>query len=85
VVEAASAADLLIHDSTFDESQRSLADEKSHATAADAARAAKEAGAKQLLLFHISGRYHDSAPLLAEAKAIFPNTLMAEDGMKIAL
>ena len=85
LVKAASAADLLIHDSTFDESQRELADEKSHATAADAARAAKEAGAKQLLLFHISGRYHDAAPLLEEAKKTFPNTLAAEDGMKITL
>jgi len=85
LVKAAENADLLIHDSTFDESSRELAKERSHATAGDAARAAKEANAKQLLLFHIGGRFHDTAPLLAEAKAVFANTLAAEDGMKITL
>lgn len=85
LVKAAEDADLLIHDSTFDESSRELAKERSHATAGDAAKAAKEAGAKQLLLFHIGGRFHDTAPLLAEAKAVFANTLVAADGMKLTL
>lgn len=85
LVKAAENADLLIHDSTFDETQRELAVERSHATAGDAARAAKEAHVKQLLLFHIGGRFHDPAPLLEEAKAIFQHVKVAEDGMKISL
>lgn len=85
LIKAAEGADLLIHDSTFDETQRELADERSHATAADAAKAAKESGAKQLMLFHIGGRFHDTTPLLQEAKAIFSNTLVAEDGLKLTL
>ncbi|VVB57636.1 Ribonuclease Z [uncultured archaeon] len=85
LVKAAEDADLLIHDSTFSEEERELADERSHATAADAARAAKEANAKQLLLFHIGGRFHSPEPLLEEAKKVFPHTSAAEDGMKISL
>ena len=85
LARAARGADLLIHDSTFDETQRVLADEKAHSTAADAARTAKEAKVKQLLLFHLSGRYRDPKPLLEEAKKIFPNTIAAEDGLKISL
>jgi len=85
LIRAAEGADLLIHDSTFDETQRELAKERSHSTAGDAARTAKEANVKQLLLFHIGGRFHDTAPLLAEAKAIFPHVKVAEDGMKLTL
>ena len=85
LARAAKGADLLIHDSTFDETQRPLADEKAHSTAADAARTAKEAKVKQLLLFHISGRYRDPAPLVEEAKKIFPHVIAAEDGLKISL
>lgn len=85
LARAARGADLLIHDSTFDETQRALADEKAHSTAADAAKTAKEAKVKQLLLFHLSGRYRDPAPLVEEAKKIFSNVLAAEDGLKIRL
>lgn len=85
LVHAARGADLLIHDSTFDETQRALADEKAHSTAADAAKTAAAAKVKQLLLFHLSGRYRDPKPLVEEAKKIFPNTIAAEDGLKITL
>jgi ribonuclease Z len=85
LVKAALNADLLIHDSTFSEDERELAKERSHSTASDAAKAAKEANVKELLLFHISGRFHETGKLLQEAKKIFPNTSVAEDGMKIVL
>jgi len=83
---AAKNCDLLIHESTFDESRRDLADEKFHSTAADAAKVAKAAGAKSLLLTHIGGKYSkDDTPLLEEAKKIFKNTSVAKDGLKIEL
>ncbi len=83
LVEAARGADLLIHESTFDSSMKDEAAERMHSTAADAATVAKEAGAKMLLLTHISPRYSDPTLLLEQARAIFPNTSVAEDGLAI--
>ena len=49
-----------------------------------AARVAVEAGARRLALTHISSRYNrDAAELLAEAKAVFPETIIARDGMTL--
>ncbi len=81
--KAAKGADLLIHEATFAEDKKEEAKEAQHSTAAQAAAIAKKAGVKMLLLTHISGRYRDTSLMLSEARKAFPNTRIAEDGMKI--
>ncbi|HTE20337.1 MAG TPA: ribonuclease Z, partial [Armatimonadota bacterium] len=78
-VELARDADLLIHEGTFDATMPDDAHRKGHSTVADAARVAVAAGVKQLVITHLSPRYGDVAPLLAQARAIFPNTRIARD------
>jgi len=85
VIEAAKGADLLIHDATFADDMREEGMEKKHATARDAAEAAKRAGAKRLILTHISNRYDDPSPLLKEAREVFENVEVASDGMEVLL
>lgn len=74
--------DLLYHEATYDSSLKDLAVTTCHSTAAEAAECAKEAGAAQLVIGHYSSRYKDLAPLLAEAKEIFPCTFLAKEGTK---
>lgn len=82
-VELARDVDLLIHEATYTEEFAAEAQQYGHSTAAQAARTARDAGARRLLITHFSTRYPDSTPLLQEARAIFPDTLVAEDLMEI--
>ena len=85
-IESSLGADLLIHEATFGEEEKDRAAETQHATAAEAAQVAKMAGAKRLALTHLSARYsRDAQQLLGEAQAIFPDTVIAKDGMVIEL
>lgn len=78
-------ADLLIHDSTFDDELSERATRDGHSTASQAAKVAKESNVKRLVLTHISARYKNPIHLVEQARTVFPRVDLAEDFMKIEL
>jgi len=84
-VQLARDSSLFICDATFGTELEREARARGHCTAAQAARMAADAGVERLLLTHISARYHDARPLLAEAVEVFADTAVASDLMEITL
>ena len=82
IVKISKNADLLIHDGTFLEED---VGSKAHADVKEAAKLAKRAKVKQLILTHISRRYTDIKELEEEAKKVFKNSKVAYDFMKVKL
>lgn len=78
VVEAATGADLLVHESTFCADERARARETGHSTAGEAALAAREAGVRMLALTHLSSRYH-GPDVAEEARQLFAATVVPRD------
>lgn len=83
LTEAASGADVLIHEATFSETEGERAIDTHHSTARQAGEAASSAGVKHLVLTHISNRYADNVEALAdEARSAYGGKVtVAEDGM----
>jgi ribonuclease Z len=77
--------DVLYHESTFLESEESLAQKTLHSTAKEAARIALKANVKQLILGHYSTRYESITLFKEEAETVFPEVLLAEDGKTFEL
>ena len=77
--------DLLYHETTFMQNKAENAREKQHSTTIEAATLAKKAHVKKLLIGHFSARYDDLQPLLDEAKSVFPETILAEDGITVTI
>lgn len=72
---------LLYHEATFMSDMAEIASLKMHSTSAQAAMVALNSGAGKLLLGHFSARYDNLLPLLEEAKSIFPESYLAEEGI----
>jgi ribonuclease Z len=81
ILPAIKGADLLYHETTFMNNREANAADKFHSTTGQAATIAMKAGVKKLLIGHYSARYDNLQPLLEEARAVFPDTELAEDGM----
>lgn len=72
--------DCLYHEATFRIEDLPRATKTHHSTAGQAAVLAREAGVSKLLIGHLSSRYDEAEPSLDEARAIFPETYLAEEG-----
>jgi ribonuclease Z len=85
--QAATGADLFIHEATFSDDEKERAAQTRHSTAREAGEMAKLANAERLLLTHISSRFHTAtSPLLAQAKATFQGPIeVANDGMQVEI
>lgn len=77
-VEAAAAAELLVHEATFTEEEAERARQTGHSTAAEAARLAVDAQVAMLALTHISTR-HTAREIRDEARGVFPGTVVPRD------
>lgn len=79
-LELASGVDLLICESTFLSQDEDKAHAHGHLTAAQAARIARDAGARKLVLTHFSQRYPTTRAFLDEAAPIHADVVAARDG-----
>ncbi|MFM1889153.1 MAG: hypothetical protein RL501_1440 [Bacteroidota bacterium] len=78
-------ANLLYHESTFLNSEKSLAKKTGHSTAEQAGMMAALAGVETLILGHFSTRYPSTKPFITEANLHFNRVVCAHEGMELSL
>jgi ribonuclease Z len=84
-VELARDADLLVCESTFLDREADLAETYTHLTAKQAARIARTAGARRLVLTHFSQRYDDEGAFADEARTVFHDVHASRDLDRVAV
>lgn len=85
VAEAVRDVDVIYHEATYADDCAEKAHQRGHSTASEAARIARDAGAGKLILGHFSKSYLNEDMHLKESKAIFENTILANEGLRIDL
>lgn len=85
IIPIVEGVDLLYHEATFTENDKPRAKETFHSTARQAAEIARQAQVKRLVIGHYSARYEDLSDLKQEAEAIFPGTILGNEGMVLSI
>jgi ribonuclease Z len=78
LVEVCRGVDTLVIEATYMHEEADMAERFAHLTARQAAELARDGEVSHLILTHVSRRYRER-DILAEAQAIFPNTIVARD------
>lgn len=78
LTEVCSGVDTLVIEATYLEEEADMAYQFGHLTARRAAELARTANVGQLILTHVSRRYREK-DILAEAQAVFENSIVARD------
>jgi len=85
LAEQVKGYDLIYHEATYLDDQREKAELRYHSTARQAALLAKKAEVKRLLLGHFSSQHEHLDQFEQEARAEFPNTDLAKQGVSYML
>lgn len=85
VINAVKGVETIYHEATYGDECAAKAKQRFHSTARQAATVASEAGAQRLIIGHYSKRYLDETPLLEQAREVFPNTTLGNEGLTINL
>ncbi|MEX0273291.1 MAG: ribonuclease Z [Flavobacteriaceae bacterium] len=85
IIDQITGVDALYHESTFLQSEAHLAQKTKHATAEQAAQIAKASQVGRLILGHYSTRYKSLEGFKEEAKPVFENVMLADDGIVFEL
>lgn len=85
LVDYVREVDLLYHEATFGDDETERARTTFHSTSRQAAGIAMKANVGKLLLGHYSSRYKDLSPILDQAKQVFGNTFLSEEGVTYSI
>lgn len=85
LADATAGVTCMLHDTTYGDDRIIQAEERGHSTSRQAAMLARDAGVGKLLLTHFSSAYKDETPLLEQAKEIFPESILAYEGLRMPL
>lgn len=80
LIEWVKGVDVLYHEATFLDTHAERAGEVFHSTARQAASVARQAGVGRLIIGHFSSRYKEFSAFLEEARTVFEQTMLAEEG-----
>lgn len=76
---------LLYHEATYMHERAPRAEQTRHSTALQAAMQARDAKVEQLCIGHFSASLKDENALLREAQSVFPNTILANEGLVVSI
>lgn len=85
LAETVRGVDVLYHEATYADDCAHKARERFHSTATEAAQIARDAGVGTLVLGHFSNAYNNEERHLAEARAVFADTVVAKEGMRMEI